>query len=133
MHRRERVTVHIRVIAQHPRSPYAQRGPLLTIVRIIMRYGGIVYRSYLLAGAEKVALPEGFWDEPLVVRQALFFREVLREHLPVQVLDGELIVGSHFSTALSRCLNRSEARVRDRQEESFLKEWQPQRRISSRL
>ena len=31
-------------------------------------------------------------------------------HLPVQILDGELIVGSHFSTALSRCLKKDEAR-----------------------
>ena len=32
------------------------------------------FRSYLLAGAERVELPGGFWDESLVVRQALFFR-----------------------------------------------------------
>jgi formate C-acetyltransferase len=81
------------------------------------------YRSYLLAAAGPVELPPGFWDEPLVVRQALFFREVLRTHLPVQILDGELIVGSHFSTALSRCLKRDEARRRDREERRFLKEW----------
>ncbi|MEW5870435.1 MAG: pyruvate formate lyase family protein [Chloroflexota bacterium] len=81
------------------------------------------FRSYLLAGAARVDLPAGFWDEPLVVRQALFFREVLRSHLPVQVLQGELVVGSHFNTALSRCLKKNEARHRDRQEAVFLKEW----------
>jgi formate C-acetyltransferase len=81
------------------------------------------FRSYLLASATAVELPPGFWDEPLVVRQALFFREVLRCHLPVRILEGELVVGSHFSTALSRCLTRSEARRRDRQERVFLKEW----------
>jgi formate C-acetyltransferase len=81
------------------------------------------FRSYLLAGATPVELPEGFWDEPLVVRQALFFREVLRRYLPVQVLEGELVVGSHFSTALSRCLKKGEARQRDKQETVFLKEW----------
>lgn len=80
-------------------------------------------RSYLLAGAAAVDLPPGFWKEPLVVRQALFFRAVVETHLPVQVLQGELIVGSHFSTALSRCLNKKEARQRDRQEQSFLEEW----------
>ncbi len=81
------------------------------------------YRSYLRAAAEAVELPPGFWDEPLVVRQVLFFREVLGSHLPVQILEGELIVGSHFSTALSRCLKRDEARRRDREERRFLKEW----------
>jgi pyruvate formate-lyase/glycerol dehydratase family glycyl radical enzyme len=81
------------------------------------------FRSYLLAAATPVELPPGFWDEPLVVRRALFFREVLRRYLPVEILDGELIVGSHFNTALSRCLNKQEARDRDRAERAFLSEW----------
>jgi len=81
-------------------------------------------RSYLRAAAKPVELPEGFWNEPLVVRQALFFREVLRRYLPVQILEGELIVGSHFSTALSRCLKEDEARARDREEKTFFKEYQ---------
>jgi pyruvate formate-lyase/glycerol dehydratase family glycyl radical enzyme len=80
-------------------------------------------RSYLRAAATQVDLPQGFWDEPLVVRQAIFFREVLRSYLPVQVLPGELIVGSHFNTALSRCLKKNETKKRARQEEKFLKEW----------
>jgi trans-4-hydroxy-L-proline dehydratase len=81
-------------------------------------------RSYLRAAAKPVELPEGFWNEPLVVRQALFFREVLRQHLPVQILDGELVVGSHFSTALSRCLKQDEARARGREEKVFFKDYQ---------
>ena len=81
------------------------------------------YRSYLRAAAERVPLAEGFWNEPLVVRQALFFRAVVQLLLPVRILEGELIVGSHFSTALSRCLHREEARARDQQEEAFLKAW----------
>ncbi len=81
------------------------------------------FRSYLLAAATPVELPEGFWNEPLVVRQALFFREVVRSYLLVQILEGELIVGSHFCTALSRCLKKEEARTRDREEQGFLKEW----------
>ncbi len=62
-------------------------------------------------------------SEPLPVRQALFFREVAAHHLPTRILEGELIVGSHFSTALSRCLNKHEARERDRHEQAFLEEW----------
>lgn len=81
------------------------------------------YRSYLLAAATPVSLPEGFWREPLVVRRALFFREVLRRYLPVQILEGELVVGGQFNTALSRCLTKAEAQARDRAEQAFLKEW----------
>ena len=81
------------------------------------------FRSYLGAAATHVNLAEGFWNQPLVVRQALFFREVVRNYLPAQILDGELIVGSNFSTALSRCLTRGEQAARDREEKYFLKEW----------
>ncbi len=81
------------------------------------------FRSYLWAAATRVELPPGFWQEPLVIRQALFFRQVVRRYLPVQILDGELIVGSHFNTALSRCLKKDEARARDRQERAFLQAW----------
>lgn len=81
------------------------------------------FRSYLRAAATQVELPPDFWREPLPVRQALFFRQVLRQYLPVQILPGELVVGSHFSTALSRCLDRDEARARDREEKVFIREW----------
>jgi hypothetical protein len=61
------------------------------------------FRSYLGAAATKVELPAGFWSEPLVVRQ----------YLPVEILDGELIVGGQFNTALSRCLGKDKQRARD--------------------
>ncbi len=81
-------------------------------------------RSYLLAAARTVDLPPGFWDQPIAVRQALFFREVMHKHMPAQILEGELVVGSHFGTALSRCLRREEAQARDREEQAFFKGWQ---------
>jgi len=68
------------------------------------------YRDSLLAAARPVSLPAGFWSEPLVVRRARFFREVIEKHLAVQILDGELIVGSYFNTALSKTHTRQEAR-----------------------
>jgi pyruvate formate-lyase/glycerol dehydratase family glycyl radical enzyme len=79
-------------------------------------------KAYLLADATEVDLPPGFWEEPLVVRRAIFFKRVLEEYLPVQILGGELVVGSHFSTALSRTLTRSEARQFARMEKRFLGE-----------
>lgn len=66
------------------------------------------YQDSLLAAAERVELPPGFWQEPLVVRRALFFRTVLERHLPVKILEGELIVGSYFNTALSKSHTRRE-------------------------
>lgn len=77
------------------------------------------YEDSLLAAASTVPLPEGFWNEPLPVRTALFFSEILRHHLPVDILEGELIVGAHFNVALSLCLSKREAKVRAKRAKSF--------------
>ncbi len=63
----------------------------------------------LLASAKVVPLPEGFWGSSIAKRRAIFLNEVLARHLPVNILEGEFIVGGQFSTALSRCLTREEA------------------------
>ncbi len=66
------------------------------------------FRDSLRAIAEEVELPADFWKQSLEMRKAIFFREVLRK-LPVQILEGELIVGGQFNTSLSRVLNQKEA------------------------
>jgi len=63
----------------------------------------------LLALAEEVPLPEDFWGEPLIVRRARFFEQVLRR-IPVDILEGELIVGGHFNVAMSNCLDEEETK-----------------------
>ena len=63
----------------------------------------------LLALAEEITLPEDFWSEPLIVRRALFFEQVLRR-IPVDILEGELIVGGHFNVAMSNCLDEEETK-----------------------
>jgi hypothetical protein len=60
--------------------------------------------------AKEVDLPDGFWEKSLIMRRALFFAAVCEKYLPVQILDGELIVGGQFNTALSKCHNRNEAK-----------------------
>jgi formate C-acetyltransferase len=80
-------------------------------------------QSYLRSYAQKVDLPDGFFEEPLPVRVALFFSRVVEKHLAVRILDGELVVGSNFCTALSRCLTKGEAKTRDREENEFLETW----------
>lgn len=68
------------------------------------------FAESLRVSARKVELPDGFWEQPLIVRRALFFREVCRRHLPVRILEGELIVGGHFNTALSKCHEKKEGK-----------------------
>ncbi len=60
--------------------------------------------------AREVEIPPGFWGRSLLMRRAQFFREVCVRYLPVHILEGELIVGGQFNTALSKCHNRKEAR-----------------------
>jgi trans-4-hydroxy-L-proline dehydratase len=74
----------------------------------------------LLASAKVVRMPHEFWKLPLPVRRALFFAEIIKNHLPVQILDGELIVGGQFNTALSRTHTRQEGREFRRREEKWL-------------
>lgn len=66
------------------------------------------YADSLVAAAETVALPEDFFKRSIAWRKAVFFDLVVSSYLPVQILEQELIVGSYFNTAMSRCLSREE-------------------------
>jgi len=78
------------------------------------------YEDSLAAGARPVPFPDRMYDEPLVVRRAAFFAEVIERHLPVQILEGELVVGGQFNTALSLTLSRKETGRYDKLENGFL-------------
>ena len=67
-----------------------------------------ITRHTMKAMAEKVEVPPDFYRLSIAERRALFFNLVLEKHLPAQVLEGELIVGSHFNTALSKNLDPKE-------------------------
>ncbi len=79
-------------------------------------------RDSLKSMAIKVDLPQNFWDESSATRRAVFFKKVIEEYLPVKILDGELIVGSYFSTALSKCFTKKETREWWKEESKWLKE-----------
>ncbi|MBD3407472.1 MAG: hypothetical protein GF411_15245, partial [Candidatus Lokiarchaeota archaeon] len=76
----------------------------------------------LKAMAIQVDLPEDFWSYHLPMRRAIFFREVMTSYMPIEIIDGELIVGFHFNTALSRCLTKSEARFREKSMNRWFKD-----------
>jgi pyruvate formate-lyase/glycerol dehydratase family glycyl radical enzyme len=76
----------------------------------------------LKAMAVKVNLPEGYWIHGLAKRRAIFFHEVMTKYMPTIILDGEIIVGFNFNTALSRSLNKSETTARNRAMDKWFKE-----------
>ncbi len=67
-----------------------------------------IFRETLKAMGEKVEIPENFYNLSIAERRATFFNLVLEKHLPTLLLDGELIVGSHFNTALSKNLDKKD-------------------------
>ncbi|MHA1807872.1 MAG: pyruvate formate lyase family protein [Candidatus Thorarchaeota archaeon] len=74
------------------------------------------------AMAVKVDLPDGYWNHELPMRRAIFFYEAMIHYMPTIILDGELIVGFNFNTALSRSLNKAETKKRNKEMEKWFKE-----------
>ncbi len=72
-------------------------------------------RASMLQAARPVPLPENFWSRSLPERRAWFIREVMVEHMPREVLPGDLLAGGRFNIQASRCWNRREAKQRDRE------------------
>lgn len=79
------------------------------------------YRDTLKAAAVTVDVPPDFYRYSIAERRAIFFNLVLEKHLDVRILDGELIVGSHFNTALSKNLTRRETKRWRREVDAWLK------------
>jgi pyruvate formate-lyase/glycerol dehydratase family glycyl radical enzyme len=75
----------------------------------------------LKAMSVKVDLPEDYWNHSLAFRRAIFFHEVMTKYMPVIILNGELIVGFNFNTALSRSLNKSETKSRNKEMNRWFK------------
>jgi len=79
-------------------------------------------RDSLKSMATKVDLPQNFWNESSATKRAVFFKKIIEQYLPVKILDGELIVGAQFNTALSKCFTKEEARKWWKEESKWLKE-----------
>ena len=75
----------------------------------------------LKAMAVKVDLPDGYWQKGLAMRRAIFFHEVMTKYMPIIILDGELVVGFNFNTALSKSLNKSETKTRNKDMDAYFK------------
>jgi formate C-acetyltransferase len=72
------------------------------------------FRSSALQAARPVELHDDFWNWSLAERRAWFIREVMVEHVPHEILPGDLIAGARFNILASRCWTESETRERDR-------------------
>ncbi|MFX0116289.1 MAG: pyruvate formate lyase family protein [Candidatus Hodarchaeota archaeon] len=80
------------------------------------------FRATLKALAKPINFPGELFSQTIAERKALFFNFVLAEHIPVKILEEELIVGAYFNTALSKTLTEKEARRWAKGQEKFRKE-----------
>jgi formate C-acetyltransferase len=72
------------------------------------------FRSSFNQSASPVPLPAEFWNWSLPERRAWFVREVMVNHLPREILPGDLIAGARFNVMTSTCLTKKEAGEYDR-------------------
>jgi len=72
------------------------------------------FRGSFKQTAQSVKLPADFWDRSLVERRAWFVKEVMVNYLPHEILPGDLLAGARFNIQTSTCLNKREAKERDR-------------------
>nr|MDO8110960.1 pyruvate formate lyase family protein [Candidatus Sigynarchaeota archaeon] len=67
------------------------------------------FASSLELMAQKIALPDGFWNLSITERRATFFQEVIVNWIPHEIIsDNDLLAGGRFNTQLSKCLNEKE-------------------------
>ncbi len=94
--------------------------PKFGVVPEIFMFGKC-FENSMLATAQKVSLPENFWDLPIVLRKATIFAKIMKEDIPVDILEDELIIGGQFNTAISKCLTEDEAKDYKQTESTFLR------------
>lgn len=64
--------------------------------------------------ARDIPLDSDFWQWSLVERRAWFVKEVMVNHLPKEILPGDLIAGGRFNLITSFCFNKQERKQFDK-------------------
>ena len=55
-----------------------------------------------------------FFKLPLVVRKAMYEKEVIVNQMPKEILTGDLLCGARFNSVYSMCLNKKESKEREK-------------------
>lgn len=64
--------------------------------------------------AQKIDLPENFFELSIAERIAVFNQNAICEHLPLTILPGDLLCGANFNMLSSMCLTKKEQKERDK-------------------
>lgn len=60
-----------------------------------------------------IQVPKGFYDQTIAERKAWFNKEVMLNHVPIEIFPGDLIAGARFNLRLSHCLTKEETEERE--------------------
>ena len=71
-----------------------------------------ISRSCIQA-AVKIETPRDFYKKTIAERQAWFIKQAITEHVPQEILPGDLLCGAVFNLAASHCLSEEESRRKD--------------------
>jgi pyruvate-formate lyase len=64
--------------------------------------------------ARNIPLKDDFWSLSLVERNAWFLKEVMLNHVPQEILPGDLIAGGRFNVINSTCFTKEERKAYDK-------------------
>jgi len=67
-----------------------------------------------LQAARNIPLRDDFWSLSLVERNAWFLKEAMVNHVPQEILPGDLIAGGRFNVFTSTCFTREERKIYDK-------------------
>ncbi len=67
-----------------------------------------VMRGGYAQAARRIPIKPDFWDKGIAERRAFFVKEVMVNHLPQEILPGDLIAGGRFNILTSMCLDEKE-------------------------
>lgn len=74
----------------------------------------ITFGSSIKQIAENVPVTEEFWKKSIVERKAEYTKEIVVNHLPMEILPNDLICGARFNLQYSMCLDKAEQKERDK-------------------
>jgi trans-4-hydroxy-L-proline dehydratase len=67
------------------------------------------FRASYNQTATAIDLHPDFWSWSIAERKAWFLKQVMVQHLPQEILPGDLLAGARFNVMISTCLNKKEA------------------------
>ncbi|MCE5189674.1 MAG: hypothetical protein LLF75_10930 [Eubacteriales bacterium] len=72
------------------------------------------FRKSFQMAARTIRPPQGFFSLGIAERRAWFIKEAILNHVPQEILPGDLIAGGRFNMMASRCWSKEEAKARNK-------------------